>query len=359
MTVFMRQTIIAHLDLDEFYVAVERIKDPSLKNKPVVVGGSPTGRGVVSSASYEARKYGIHSAMPMYQAMKLCPHLIRVGGKFREYSKYSSSVFGIVGEYSEFVERTGIDEGYIELTDSVVKLNKTALQLAEEIKQRIDKDVGLSVSFGIGSNKMMAKIASKHAKPNGILEILPNKEESFLKPMNVSIIPGVGPKTKEKLNNLGITSIEDLRGLSEKELRSRFGIHGEGLYKRARGIASSNLNSKRERKSISNERTFSLNIRTPEGLIPTINRISMRICEQMKEKEILAKSVSLKLRFENFETITRAKTLSKASRNVGVIKSLIEQMIHSNFIPGRSVRLVGVKVSNFELENVQTELIFM
>ncbi|TFB08020.1 DNA polymerase IV, partial [Candidatus Marinimicrobia bacterium MT.SAG.2] len=169
MTVFMRRTIIAHLDLDEFYVAVERIKDPSLKNKPVVVGGSPTGRGVVSSASYEARKYGIRSAMPMYQAMKLCPHLIRVGGKFREYSKYSSSVFGIVGEYSEFVERTGIDEGYIELTDSVVKLNKTALQLAEEIKQRIDKDVGLSVSFGIGSNKMMAKIASKHAKPNGIL----------------------------------------------------------------------------------------------------------------------------------------------------------------------------------------------
>lgn len=355
----MRQTIIAHLDLDEFYVAVERIKDPSLKNKPVVVGGSPTGRGVVSSASYEARKYGIRSAMPMYQAMKLCPHLIRVGGKFREYSKYSRSVFNIVQEYSEFVERTSIDEGYIDLTDSVIKLKRTAMQLAEEIKRRIDKDVGLSVSFGIGSNKMMAKIASKHAKPNGILEILSNKEESFLKPMNVGIIPGVGPKTKERLNNLGITSIGELRGLSEKELTSRFGIHGEGLYRRARGISSSKLNSKRERKSISNERTFNVNIQTPAGLIPTITRISMRICEQMKEKEILARSVSLKLRYENFETITRTKTLSKASRNVGVVKSLVEQMIHYNFIPGRSIRLVGVRVSNFEPENIQTELNFM
>ncbi|MCH8272108.1 MAG: hypothetical protein IIB41_02530, partial [Candidatus Marinimicrobia bacterium] len=176
---------------------------------------------------------------------------------------------------------------------------------------------------------------------------------------NVNIITVLGPQTKELLNNLGITSIGELRGLSEKELRSRFGIHGEGLYKRARGIASSNLNSKRERKSISNERTFNVNIQTPAGLIPTITRISMRICEQMKEKEILAKSVSLKLRFENFETITRSKTLSNASRNVEVVKSLIEQMIHSNFIPGRSIRLVGVKVSNFEPENIQTELSFM
>ena len=354
----MRKSIIVHLDLDEFFVAVERIKDPSLRNKPVVVGGSPSGRGVVASASYEARKYGIHSAMAMYQAMKLCPHLIRVSGRFSEYSKYSSSVFSIVGEYSDIVERTSIDEGYIDLTDSVIKLNKTAIALAEEIKQRIDRDIGLSVSLSIGSNKMMAKIASKHAKPNGILQILQSKEKTFLNPMNVGVIPGVGPKTRERLKNLGITSIEELRGLSEKELRSRFGIHGEGLYKRARGIASANLNLKHSRKSISKERTFNVNMKTPEDLLPTISRVTMRICELMKEKEILARSVSLKLRFENFETITRSKTLVKGSRNFSLIKNLVTEMIHSNFVPGRSVRLVGIKVSNFEQENIQTELSF-
>jgi len=354
----LQKSVIVHLDIDEFYVAVERLKDPSLKHKPVVVGGSPTGRGVVASASYEARKYGIHSAMPMYKAIKLCPHLIRVSGGFSEYSKYSSSVFGIISEYSDYVERTSIDEGYIDLTDTILKLNKTAIELAEEIKQRIEKDIGLSVSFGIGSNKMMAKIASKHAKPNGILQILPNKEKTFLTPMDVGIIPGVGPKTRERLKNIGVTSIEELRGLSEKELRTRFGTHGEGLYKRARGIANDKLNSKNSRKSISKERTFNVNMKTPEDLLPTISRVTMRICEIMKEKETLARSVSLKMRFENFETITRSKTLTKGSRNFSLIKNLIEEMIHSNFIPGRSVRLVGIKVSNFEKENVQTELSF-
>jgi len=267
-------------------------------------------------------------------------------------------VFGIISEYSDYVERTSIDEGYIDLTDTILKLNKTAIELAEEIKQRIEKDIGLSVSFGIGSNKMMAKIASKHAKPNGILQILPNKEKTFLTPMDVGVIPGVGPKTRERLKNIGVTSIEELRGLSEKELRTRFGTHGEGLYKRARGIANDKLNSKNSRKSISKERTFNVNMKTPEDLLPTISRVTMRICEIMKEKETLARSVSLKMRFENFETITRSKTLAKGSRNFNLIKNLIEEMIHSNFIPGRSVRLVGIKVSNFEKENVQTELSF-
>lgn len=347
---------IAHLDLDQFFVAVERIKDPNLVGKPVVVGGSPTGRGVVASASYEARKYGIRSAMPMYQAFKLCPHLIRVGGSHGEYSKYSRSVFGIVNEYSSNVERTSIDEGYIDLSESKRKSKLPAIEIAEEIKLRIAKELGLPASLGIGTNKMMAKIASKHAKPEGILEILPNMEEIFLEQMDVGIIPGVGPKTKERLKNIGVNSINELKKISEKELISRFGIHGEGLYKRARGISGNRLEASRERKSISKERTFNKNISNPSGLDQTLRKLSEGICDLMNDKKVKARGIGIKMRYENFETITRSKTLSRGNNDNILLFEVAKQMIYSNFKPGRSVRLIGIKVFTFEPRDIQTEL---
>ncbi|MCH7495661.1 MAG: DNA polymerase IV [Candidatus Marinimicrobia bacterium] len=348
--------IIAHMDIDQFYVSVEQAKDTSLKGKPVVVGGSPTGRGVVASASYEARKYGIHSAMPMFRAFKLCPHLIRISGRFGEYSRYSNSVFSILKEYSPHVERTSIDEGYVDLTNSVERNGNHAINVAEEIKLRISRDLKLSVSIGIGTNRMMAKIASDHAKPEGILEILPGKEAGFLRPMDVGVIPGVGPKTRERLKNLGIRSIAELRGLSEKELRSRFGIHGEGLYKRARGIASDKLLLEHRRKSISKERTFRIDVQKPERLAETASRMCDDICRLMKEKGLTARSIGIKMRFENFDTITRTKTLARSSNDTLIIQNLTEQMIYSNFKKGRSVRLIGVKLFNFEPENLQIDL---
>ena len=348
--------VIAHMDIDQFYVSVEQAKDKSLKGKPVVVGGSPTGRGVVASASYEARKYGIHSAMPMFRAFKLCPHLIRISGRFGEYSQYSNSVFSILKEYSPHVERTSIDEGYVDLTDSAERNGNDALNVAEEIKLRISKDLKLSVSIGIGTNRMMAKIASNYAKPEGILEILPGKEAGFLRPMDVCVIPGVGPKTRERLKNLGVRSIAELRGLSERELRSRFGIHGEGLYKKARGIASDKLLLEHTRKSISKERTFSVDVQKQERLAETASKMCDDICRQMKEKGLTARSVGIKMRFENFETITRTKTLVRSSNETLIIQNLTEQMIYSNFKRGRSVRLIGVKLFNFEPENMQIDL---
>jgi len=347
---------IAHLDLDEFFVAVERIKDPRLIGKPVVVGGSPTGRGVVASASYEARKYGIRSAMPMYKAFKLCPHLIRVRGRHGEYSNFSRSAFGIVNEYSTKVERTSIDEGYIDLSESYRKSNLAAIEIAEEIKLRIAKEIGLSASLGIGTNKMMAKIASKHAKPEGILEILPNMEEVFIEPMEVGIIPGVGPKTKEKLNNIGVRSISELKNISEKELISRFGINGEGLYKRARGISGDRLEVSRERKSISKERTFNKDVSNPYSLDQTLKKLSDGICNLMREKKVRARGIGIKMRYENFETITRSKTLSRGNNNNILLYEVAKQMIYSNFKPGRSVRLIGIKVFTFEPMDMQTEL---
>lgn len=347
---------IIHLDLDQFFVAVERILDPSLIGKPVVVGGSPTGRGVVASASYEARKYGIRSAMPMYRAFKLCPHLIRVKGRHGEYSKYSRSAFGIVNEYSSKVERTSIDEGYIDLSESKFKSKLAAIEIAEEIKLRIAREIGLSASLGIGSNKMMAKIASKHAKPEGILEILPNMEEIFLESMEVEIIPGVGPKTKERLNNIGVKSINDLKRISEKELISRFGIHGEGLYKRARGISGDRLEMSLKRKSISKERTFNKNISTISGLDQTLKKLCDGICDLLKDKKKTAKGIGIKIRYENFETITRSKTLSKGNNDKLILFDIVKQMVYSNFEAGRSVRLIGVKVFTLEPMDVQTEI---
>jgi len=349
---------IAHLDLDQFFVAVERIKDPNLIGKPVVVGGSPTGRGVVASASYEARKYGIRSAMPMYKAFKLCPHLIRAKGRHGDYSNYSQSAFGIVNEYSSKVERTSIDEGYIDLSASYCKSNLAAIEIAEKIKLRITKETGLSASLGIGTNKMMAKIASKHAKPEGILEILPNKEEIFLESMEVGIIPGVGPKTRERLKIIGVKSINELKKISEKELISRFGIHGEGLYKRARGISGDRINVSRERKSISKERTFNKDISNPYSLDQTLKKLSDGICNLLRDKKVKAKGIGIKMRYENFETITRSKTLSRGNNNNNsiLLYEVVKQMIYSNFKPGRSVRLIGIKVFTFEPTDIQTEL---
>ena len=347
---------IAHLDLDQFFVAVERIRDPRLIGKPVVVGGSPTGRGVVASASYEARKYGIRSAMPMYKAFKLCPHLIRVKGSHSEYSNYSQSAFGIVNEYSSKVERTSIDEGYIDLSESYRKSNLEAIEIAEKIKLRISKEIGLSASLGIGTNKMMAKIASKHAKPEGILEILPNMEEIFLDSMEVGIIPGVGPKTRERLKIIGVRSINELKKISEKELISRFGIHGEGLYKRARGISGDRLNVSRERKSISKERTFNKNISNPYSLDQTLRKLSDGICNLLRDKRVKARGIGIKMRYENFETITRSKTLSNGNNNSNLLYEVVKQMIYSNFKPGRSIRLIGIKVFTIEPVDKQTEL---
>lgn len=347
---------IVHLDLDQFFVAVERIKDPNLIGKPVVVGGSPTGRGVVASASYEARKYGIRSAMPMYKAFKLCPHLIRAKGRHGDYSNYSQSAFGIVNEYSSKVERTSIDEGYIDLSESYCKSNLPAIEIAEKIKLRIAKETGLSASLGIGTNKMMAKIASKHAKPEGILEILPNKEEIFLESMEVGIIPGVGPKTRERLKIIGVKSINELKKISEKELISRFGIHGEGLYKRARGISGDRINVSRERKSISKERTFNKDISNPYSLDQTLKKLSDGICNLLRDKKVKAKGIGIKMRYENFETITRSKTLSRGNNNSILLYEVVKQMIYSNFKPGRSVRLIGIKVFTFEPTDIQTEL---
>lgn len=347
---------IVHLDLDQFFVAVERIKDPNLIGKPVVVGGSPTGRGVVASASYEARKYGIRSAMPMYKAFKLCPHLIRAKGRHGDYSNYSQSAFGIVNEYSSKVERTSIDEGYIDLSESYCKSNLPAIEIAEKIKLRIAKETGLSASLGIGTNKMIAKIASKHAKPEGILEILPNKEEIFLESMEVEIIPGVGPKTRERLKIIGVKSINELKKISEKELISRFGIHGEGLYKRARGISGDRINVSRERKSISKERTFNKDISNPYSLDQTLKKLSDGICNLLRDKKVKAKGIGIKMRYENFETITRSKTLSRGNNNSILLYEVVKQMIYSNFKPGRSVRLIGIKVFTFEPTDIQTEL---
>ncbi len=347
---------IVHLDLDQFFVAVERIKDPNLIGKPVVVGGSPKGRGVVASASYEARKYGIRSAMPMYKAFKLCPHLIRAKGRHGDYSNYSQSAFGIVNEYSSKVERTSIDEGYIDLSESYCKSNLPAIEIAEKIKLRIAKETGLSASLGIGTNKMMAKIASKHAKPEGILEILPNKEEIFLESMEVGIIPGVGPKTRERLKIIGVKSINELKKISEKELISRFGIHGEGLYKRARGISGDRINVSRERKSISKERTFNKDISNPYSLDQTLKKLSDGICNLLRDKKVKAKGIGIKMRYENFETITRSKTLSRGNNDSILLYEVVKHMIYSNFKPGRSVRLIGIKVFTFEPTDIQTEL---
>jgi DNA polymerase IV len=332
--------------MDAFFVSVEEVLDPSLKGKPVIVGGDPDGRGVVAAASYTARKYGIHSAMPIVKAKRLCPHAIFLHGSHRRYREYSAKVFEILRGYSPLVETMSLDEAFIDLT-GCEKLHGPVLKAAEKIHNEVREVLGLNASIGIASNKLLAKIASAYCKPNGMLWITSGMEQRFLASLPIRRIPGVGPKGETELQRIGVKSVGDLARLSLEHLEEAFGKWGASLYRKARGISDSPVTSETDDPlSISRETTFDVDLTNPLLLESTLSYLTEKVTGQLRENKLFAGTVVLKLRYSDFQTVTRSKTLDMPTAQDHILFKTGVGLLRRLFTPGIKVRLIGVKFTS-------------
>lgn len=333
--------------MDAFFVSVEEVRDPSLVGKPVVVGGDPNkGRGVVSAASYAARKYGIHSAMPLTKAQRLCPHAIFLRGSHGVYGEFSRRIFALLRNYSPLVETMSLDEAYVDLT-GCQKLHGPVLSTAERIRDEIKTKVGINASIGIASNKLLAKVASDFVKPNGILWIAPGKEGRFLKPLPVGRIPGVGPRSGERLNRIGVKTVGHLTALPKKRLEAIHGKWGTGLYLKSRGICHSRVVSEEEdSRSISRETTLESDSMDAGFLESTLSYLVEKAAAQLRESELYVRTVTLKLRTSDFTTVTRSHTLLQPTAEDHVIFQVGVRLFRKLFIPCTRVRLIGIGFSS-------------
>jgi DNA polymerase-4 len=353
--------LIFHVDMDAFFVSVEELFDPSLKGKAVVVGGQRDERGVVSAASYEARKFGVHSAMPLRTAAKQCPHAIFVDGHPELYQEYSHKARAVLRDFSPAVEMASIDEAYIDMTGTE-RLHGPPLQSAHKLHQQMKERTGLNCSVGIGSSRLMAKISSDKAKPNGILYIVAGQEQSFLAPLDVGKIPGVGKVTKARLNQIGIHLIGDLLKVEEKVLEENFGKWGVDLRGKARGEDAGawfagEVGEDWQAKSISHEHTFNHDTAEVARLESTLAHLCEKVCRRLREQDFSARTIQLKLRYADFSTITRAQSLNAPTQVDSEVFSTIRKLFHDNWQKGRAVRLLGVHASNFDEQPEQMDLL--
>ena len=338
---------ILHADFDAFYASVEQLDNPELRDKPVVVGGSAEGRGVVASASYEAREFGVRSAMPMRTAQRLCPHAIRVGARFDRYREISQRVMSIFRDLTPLVEPLSLDEAYLDVT-SIVAENRRAADIAASLKRRVKHELGLTISVGVATSKSIAKIASDMDKPDGLTVVAPGDEKAFLAPLPIRDLWGVGPRTAERLNSEGIETIGDIARQDEDWLRERFGKHGAQMQKLALGQDNSPVVVRRETKSVSAETTFAQDIGEPEALLEVVNRLSQRVANQLRRKQLQGRTVKLKLRLSDFTTFTRQKTLPHAVQSADDLSQFAGELLRAELYGRRRFRLVGVGVSGFE-----------
>lgn len=346
-----------HLDLDAFFCSVEVLRDPSLKGKPIVVGGRSENRGVVAAASYPARKFGIHSAMPMIEASRRCKDLIVISSQHGLYSMYSKVIMGILRTASPVIQQVSIDEAYLDLSDEVNEWI-AATEIARKIQLRISRDIGLSALVGIATNKMIAKIASDFQKPNGLTVVPPGSEIEFLAPLPVKKIPGIGPKTNERLAKYGIYTVADMAVIPEDKLIQRFGKLGSAMSRWSKGIDDRSVHEDRETKSISTERTFSKNIVDQEVLLEIIEKLSFKVADQLKKKKFMAATISIKMRYGDFTTFTRQHTVTEPLDDGTEIYRIASKLFVKNWIPGEPVRLLGVGSSHFTEPQGQLALTF-
>jgi DNA polymerase-4 len=352
---------IFHVDMDAFFVSVEELYDPSLKGKAVVVGGQRNERGVVSAASYEARKFGVHSALPLRTAAKLCPHAIFVDGHPERYRECSEKVYKVLTTFSPQVEMASIDEAYLDMTGTA-RLHGPPLKAAHKLHQRMKEETRLSCSIGIGSSRLIAKVSSARAKPNGVLWIVPGEESNFLGPLDVREIPGVGKVMERHLHELGIQKVGDLARLGESELEERFGKWGLALAGKARGEDAggwfdTEVGADTETKSISHEHTFNEDTSDVNQLGATLMRLSEMVGRRLREAKLHARTIQLKLRYKDFTTITRAHSLPVPTQLDGEIFEQARTLFRNNWKPGREVRLLGVQASSFEAQAEQINLL--
>jgi DNA polymerase-4 len=341
---------ILHMDMDAFFAAVEQKRRPELIGKPVIVGGSgdPTKRGVVSTASYEARKYGVHSAMPLRTAYKLCPEGVFLAVDFREYSRVSEIVKSVLRRFSPVMEDVGIDEAYLDISDSA----EASEQVAMEIKQGIREATGLTCSVGIAPNKLLAKIASDLQKPDGLTVITENDITARIWPLPVRKLTGVGPKTEARLKAMGVVFIGELAARSKEELIDQFGdSYGIWLYESSRGIDDRPLVTHWEPRSLSRETTFERDVADWQVLARTLVELEKEIVADILKRGYRAKTVTIKIRFSDFETHTRAHTLDAATDSQDAIRrAAFECMKRIEF--KKKVRLIGIRLSGLEKANL-------
>lgn len=337
---------IFHIDLDAFFVSVEQVLNPALRGKPVVVGGDPRGRGVVACASYEARAYGLKSGMPLGKAHRLCPHAIFLSGNFHRYRDASEKFMAILSEFTPDIEPMGLDEAYLDLT-GFDPLYGPAREVALRIKQRIKNELGLTASIGIATSKVVAKVASDLSKPDGLIEVPPGEERDFLAPLPISRLPWVGEKAGNTLKRLGVTTIGELARLSPSFLKQAFGVHGEVLHRYANGIDNSKVEPFGPPKSISRSTTFSEDTLDRSFLKAVLHYLTERVGAELRDQGKSARCITLKLRYTDFQTITRNHTLKQAIDTDWTIFKigcgLLDKALEHRAVP---VRLIGIGVSH-------------
>jgi DNA polymerase IV len=352
---------VMHCDLDCFYAAVEELDDPSLRGRPVIVGGNPDRRGVVSTANYVARRYGVHSAMAAALARRLCPEAIFLRPRFERYRELSQRVIEIIGEYFLAFEQVSIDEAYGELPPAVLGC-RPAEEIGREIKRRVRAETGLVVSVGAGRTKSMAKLASDLSKPDGCLVVRPGTERAFLKPLPVGVLPGVGPHTRERLAKLGVTTVGDLAAWTERESVERFGKHGDWLWRLANGLDDRPVVSDHgPPKSISHERTFARDIADGERTLEHVRELARAVAERAAKKHIQGRSVTLKVRWADYSLMTRQQSLAEPTGAEQAIALAAEQLLNTEVVPllgpERAIRLLGVALGSITLPEASVRVL--
>ena len=350
-----------HVDMDAFFVSVEELFDPSLKGKPVVVGGRPNERGVVSAASYAARKFGVHSAMPLRTAYKLCPQAIFVDGHPDRYRESSQQVYEVLHSFSPLVEMASIDEAYVDMSGTE-RLYGPPLKAAHRLHERMKEVTRLNCSIGIAASRLVAKISSDQAKPNGILWVISGQEAQFLAPLDVRKVPGVGKVTEKNLHTLGIRKVGDLARLDDAFLEERFGRWGLALAGKSRGEDAggwydTEIGENSGPKSVSHEHTFSEDTADLAKLESTLARLSEMVGRRLREHKLHARTIQLKLRYSDFSTITRAHSVTRPTQLDTELFAEIRELFHRNWKTGAAVRLLGVNASSFEESTEQMDLL--
>lgn len=332
---------ILHADLDAFYASVEVLDNPALRGKPVIVGGDPNARGVVSAASYEARAFGVHSAMPLRTAQRLCPQGVFLPGRFDRYHELSRQVMAIFASYTPLVEPISLDEAFLDVTGSRAALGDGET-IGRAIKQRVLDEAGLVVSVGVATNKLCAKVASDLRKPDALVVVPRGGEAGFLAPLPVNRLWGVGPQARQALSDYGVTTIGQLAALPEGTLRRRFGTHGAELRLRAQGIDPSPVVPTHAPKSVGHELTFDHDVFDPRRLETTLLDLAESVASRLRRHDLAAGAVQLKLRYEGFDTITRQAPLGREVRESEPLYEMGVALLRKALTPDRAVRLIGL-----------------
>lgn len=338
---------IIHVDMDAFFASVEQRDEPKYRGKPLVVGGKPNSRGVVAACSYEARRFGIHSAMPCSRAFRLCPQTIFVRPRFEVYSEVSKKIHAIFWSFTDKVEPLSLDEAYLDVSDCSL-FEGSATRIAQSIRQRIQEETGLTASAGVSYNKFLAKTASDMNKPDGQFVILPNQGADFVAELPIGKFYGIGKVTEAKMKALGIYNGQDLRSHSVENLQARFGKAANYYYQISRGIDERPVITKRERKSIGAETTFAEDLLDTQEMIGHLNRLALRVADRLQSKKLQAKTVTIKVKYSDFVQVTRSHTVENAIKDVEQVCAWLPLLLAKTQVDEKRVRLLGVSLSSLD-----------